>query len=118
MMTMVINNEPWFVGKDVASVLGYVSPHRAVFDHVDEDDKTSVLIQHSGSNYKSKTIFINESGLYALILSSKFPQAKEFKRWVTLEVLGYAKPENALARHVDAENKRGAGFTTSGQGRG
>ena len=87
-MTMVINNEPWFVGKDVASVLGYVSPHRAVFDHVDEDDKTSVLIQHSGSNYKSKTIFINESGLYSLILSSKFPQVREFKRWVTSEVLG------------------------------
>ena len=86
-MTMVINNKPWFVGKDVANVLGYVSPHRAVFDHVDEDDKTSVLIQHSGSNYKSKTIFINESGLYALILSSKLPQAKEFKRWVTSEVL-------------------------------
>ena len=86
-MTMVINNEPWFVGKDVASVLGYVSPHRAVFDHVDEDDKTSVLIQHSGSNYKSKTIFINESGLYSLILSSKFPQVREFKRWVTSEVL-------------------------------
>ena len=105
--TMVINDEPWFVGKDVASVLGYVSPHRAVFDHVDEDDKTSVLIQHSGSNYKSKTIFINESGLYSLVLSSKLPQAKEFKRWVASEVLGYAKPENALARHVDAENKRG-----------
>ena len=85
--TMVINDEPWFVGKDVAEVLGYVSPHRAVFDHVDEDDKTSVLIQHSGSNYKSKTIFINESGLYSLILSSKLPQAKEFKRWVTSEVL-------------------------------
>ena len=105
--TMVINDEPWFVGKDVASVLGYVSPHRAVFDHVDEDDKTSVLIQHSGSNYKSKTMFINESGLYALILSSKLPEARKFKRWVASEVLGYAKPENALARHVDAENKRG-----------
>ena len=55
---------------------------------VKEDDKTSVLIQHSGSNYKSKTIFINESGLYSLILSSKFPQVREFKRWVTSEVLG------------------------------
>ena len=54
---------------------------------VKEDDKTSVLIQHSGSNYKSKTIFINESGLYSLILSSKFPQVREFKRWVTSEVL-------------------------------
>ena len=50
---------------------------------------------------------INEFGLYALILSSKLPQAKDFKRWVASEVLGYAKPENALARHVDAENKRG-----------
>ncbi len=88
MMTMVINNEPWFVGKDVASVLGYVFPRRALYNHVDEEDKTTVLIQHTGSNYKSKTIFINESGLYALILSSKFPQAREFKRRVTSEVLG------------------------------
>ena len=107
---MVINGEPWFVGKDVASVLGYVFPRRALYNHVDEEDKTTVLIQHTGSNYKSKTIFINESGLYALILSSKLPQAKEFKRWVASEVLGYAKPENALARHVDAENKRGDGI--------
>ena len=76
----------------------------------DEFCKTTVLIQHPGSNYKSKTIFINESGLYALILSSKFPQAREFKRWVASEVLGYAKPENALARHVDAEDKRGGGI--------
>ena len=107
MMTMVINNEPWYVGKDVAMMLGYVFPRRALYNHVDEEDKTTVLIQHPGSNYKSKTIFINESGLYALILSSKFPQAREFKRRVASEVLGYAKPENALARHVDAENKRG-----------
>jgi len=87
-MTMVINNEPWFVGKDVAMMLGYVFPRRALYNHVDEEDKTSVLIQHTGSNYKSKTIFINESGLYSLILSSKLPQAKEFKRWVASEVLG------------------------------
>ena len=88
--TMVINDEPWFVGKDVASVLGYVFPRRALYNHVDEEDKTTVLIQHPGSNYKSKTIFINESGLYALILSSKFPQAREFKRRVASELLGYA----------------------------
>ena len=55
---------------------------------VKEDDKTSVLIQHSGSNYKSKSILINESGLYSLILSSKLPQTREFKRRVTSEVLG------------------------------
>ena len=71
MMTMVINGEPWFVGKDVAMMLGYVFPRRALYNHVDEEDKTT-----------------NESGLYALILSSKFPQAKDFKRWVASEVLG------------------------------
>ena len=86
-MTMVINGEPWFVGKDVAMMLGYVFPRRALYNHVDEEDKTTVLIQHPGSNYKSKTMFINESGLYSLILSSKLQQAKEFKRWVTSEVL-------------------------------
>ena len=85
--TMVINDEPWFVGKDVAEVLGYVFPRRALYNHVDEEDKTTVLIQHPGSNYKSKTMFINESGLYSRILSSKLQQAKEFKRWVTSEVL-------------------------------
>ena len=110
--TMVINDEPWFVGKDVANVLGYVSPHRAVFDHVDEDDKTSVLIQHSGSNYKSKTIFINESGLYALILSSKLPQAKDFKRWVASEVLGRSQTAKAIREHVDEIDKGGSIITT------
>ena len=81
------NDEPWFVGKDVASVLGYAKPENAVAIHVDSEDKTNALIQCPGSNYKSKTMLINESGLYSLILSSKLPQAKEFKRWVTNEVL-------------------------------
>ena len=81
------NNSPWFVGKDVAAILGYAKPENAIATHVDEDDKTSTLIQGTGSNYKSKSIIINESGLYALILSSKLPQAKQFKHWVTSEVL-------------------------------
>ena len=85
--TMVINDEPWFVGKDVASVLGYKSPSVAICENVDSEDKTTFVISESGSKYKSKTTFINESGLYSLILSSKLPQAKEFKRWVTSEVL-------------------------------
>lgn len=85
--TMVINGEPWFVGKDVASVLGYAKPENAIATHVDSEDKTTTLIQGTGSNYKSKAMLINESGLYSLILSSKLPQAKEFKRWVTSEVL-------------------------------
>ena len=81
------NGEPWFVGKDVASVLGYKSPSVAICENVDSEDKTTFVISESGSKYKSKTTFINESGLYSLILSSKLPQAKEFKRWVTNEVL-------------------------------
>ena len=105
MMTMVINGEPWFVGKDVASVLGYTDTRKAIRMHVDDDDKGGDILSTPGG--RQQITIINESGLYALILSSKLPQAKEFKRWVASEVLGYAKPENALARHVDAENKRG-----------
>ena len=85
MKTMVINVEPWFVGKDVAMMLGYAQTAKAIREHVEEEDKTNALIQCLGSNYKSKTMLTNESGLYALILSSKPPQAKEFKRWVTSE---------------------------------
>ena len=85
--TVTVDGEPWFVGKDVATALGYMKPENAISTHVDAEDKTSTLIQGSGSNYKSKTTLINESGLYSLILSSKLPKAKEFKHWVTDEVL-------------------------------
>lgn len=81
------DGEPWFVARDVASALGYAKTENAIAVHVYECDKTSTLIQGSGSNYKSKAIVINESGLYALIFGSKLPTAKEFKRWVTSEVL-------------------------------
>lgn len=81
------NNMPWFVGKDVALVLGYKSPSVAICEKVDPEDKTTFVNSEPGSNYKSKTTLINESGLYALILGSKLPQAKAFKRWVTSEVL-------------------------------
>ena len=79
--------ETFFVGKDVAMALGYSNTRDAMFRHVDEEDKTTVVIPDTGSNYKSRAVFINESGLYSLILSSKLPQAKAFKRWVTSEVL-------------------------------
>lgn len=79
--------ETFFVGKDVAQALGYAKPENALATHVDKEDKTTTLIQGTGSNYKSKIIIINESGLYSLILSSKLRQAKAFKRWVTSEVL-------------------------------
>jgi prophage antirepressor-like protein len=85
--TCQVNNQIMFVGKDVAMALGYAKPENAISTHVDIEDKTTTLIQGTGSNYKSKVVIINESGLYSLILSSKLSQAKAFKRWVTSEVL-------------------------------
>lgn len=85
--TVTIKDETWFVGRDVATALGYAKPENAIATHVSDEDKTSTLIQGSGSNYKSKAILINESGLYALIFGSKLESAKRFKRWVTSEIL-------------------------------
>lgn len=85
--TVQIDNEPYFVGKDVAEILGYSDSSSAVSKNVDDEDKTTLLLEQDGSNYKSRTTLINESGLYSLILSSKLPTAKKFKRWVTAEVL-------------------------------
>ena len=76
-----------FCAKDVCDALGYIKARNAVMLHVDDEDKTTAPIQGGGSNYKSQAIFINESGLYALILCSKLESAKRFKRWVTGEVL-------------------------------
>lgn len=83
--TVEVNNEPWFVGKDVASVLGYKDTVNALKAHVDEDEKAGWQIT-TQFGVKETTI-INESGLYSLILSSKLPTAKKFKHWVTSEVL-------------------------------
>lgn len=83
--TMLIDSEPWFVGRDIALALGYSKPENAVASHVEDEDKTTTPIQ--GSGYKTKAIIINESGMYCLILSSKLPNAKKFKHWVTSEVL-------------------------------
>ena len=82
--TVPIANEPWFVGKDVAVILGYSNPQKALRDHVDEEDRT---LNDSFTVNGTKGILINESGLYGLILSSKLPNAKKFKHWVTAEVL-------------------------------
>lgn len=77
---------PWFVGKDVASILGYANPRKALLDHVDEEDRDGVTIRDSMGREQTATV-INESGVYSLILSSKLPSAKAFKRWITTEVL-------------------------------
>ena len=90
--TLTIENEPWFVGKDVADILGYVNSKDALRRHVDEDDKE--VVKHDHLSSQAMTI-INESGLYSLILSSKLPQAKEFKRWVTSEVLPQIRLQGA-----------------------
>lgn len=82
---VTIDNEPYFVGKDVAEILGYTNSRQALKNHVDEDDKGVSKCDTPGG--KQDLVIINESGLYSLILSSKLPQAKEFKRWVTSEVL-------------------------------
>ena len=84
--TLEMNGEPWFVGKDVAKVLGYSKPLNALDTHVDKDDSLKQGLTDSIGRIQ-ETIIINESGLYSLIFSSKLPTAKAFKRWVTSEVL-------------------------------
>ena len=91
--TVLIDDEPYFVGKEVAKILGYSNSSKAVSSHVDEEDKRFIMINIADSQNgnvptgKTKTAIINESGLYSLIFSSKLPKAKEFKHWVTSEVL-------------------------------
>lgn len=82
--TTIIGGEPFFVGKDVAEILGYSNPQKALRDHVDEEDKT---LNESFTVNGTMVILINESGLYSLILRSRLPKAMQFKRWVTSEVL-------------------------------
>ena len=82
---ITINGDPWFVGKDVADILGYSNSRKALSDHVDDEDKGVTKSDTLGGN--QNITIINESGLYSLILKSKKPEAKQFKRWVTSEVL-------------------------------
>ena len=108
--TMLINNEPYFVGKDVAEILGYANPQKAIRTHVDNEDKGVNEMDTPGG--KQEIIVINESGLYSLILSSKLPTAKKFKRWVTSEVLPsirkngtYSIKEEKIAKLAEMETE-------------
>lgn len=87
--SLLVDDEPWFVGKDVADVLGYSNSRKAMADHVDDEDKEVLTSRNvTLENIPNRGItVVNESGLYSLILSSKLPSAKKFKRWVTSEVL-------------------------------
>ena len=100
--SVMIDNEPWLVGKDVAVALGYSNASKAVMMHVDDEDKKKQMLtaNSQNGNVVTETTLINESGLYSLVLSSKLPSAKKFRRWVTSEVLpeirktgGYQMPQ-------------------------
>lgn len=98
------DGEFFFIGKEVAEKLGYINPHKAIRDHIDSEDKRTERFVHPSGGVQA-TIIINESGLYSLILSSKLQQAKEFKRWVTKDVLpsirkngGYIKNQENLSK--------------------
>ena len=101
--TMMINNEPWFVGKDVATALGYANPKNAVPMHVSEEDKLSTQIEYSGQ--RREVTVINESGLYALIFGSKLDSAKKFKRWVTNEVLPSIRKTGGYQMPITTDEK-------------
>ena len=100
--TCQVNNQIMFVGKDVATALGYSKPLNAISMHVDEDDSLKWGLMDSMGR-KQQAIFINESGLYSLILSSKLPQAKAFKRWVTSEVLPQIRMTGGYIPTKDAD---------------
>ena len=104
--TVAIDNEPWFVGKDVAVALGYTDINHSILDHVDEEDRTNSKTQGQNDPEFGQrgTWLINESGLYSLVMSSKLATAKRFKRWVTGEVLpairktgGYIQGEESMS---------------------
>ena len=118
--TVEIGGEPWFVGKDVAEILGYTNPNEAIQDHVDDDEKLNSKMLSSVKIDLGQRggWLINESGLYSLILSSKLPNAKAFKKWVTSEVLpsirkhgGYISgqaemsPEELMAKALQVAKK-------------
>lgn len=97
-----IDNEPYFVGRDVATVLGYSNIRDALSRHVDDEDKNTV-VNHDGNRGNPNMTVINESGLYSLILSSKLPTAKKFKRWVTSEVLPSIRKHGAYMTSATIE---------------
>nr|DAZ18305.1 MAG TPA: repressor domain protein [Caudoviricetes sp.] len=94
--SLIIDNEPWLVGKDVATDLGYQNGSRDINRHVDEEDRRKVMVFDGKQN--KETIVINESGLYALVFGSKLPSAKKFKHWVTSEVLPTLRKTGSYAK--------------------
>lgn len=109
---LILDGDPWFVGKDVATALGYSNASKAVVIHVSSEDKRFVMVDIADSQNgnvptgRTKTAIINESGLYSLILSSKLPTAKRFKHWVTSEVLPAIRKTGRYEMEVPAAPAR------------
>ena len=99
-----MDGEPWFVGKDVAKILGYNNHRDALARHVDNEDKKDGVVIHDSIGREQKPMLINESGLYSLILSSKLPKAKEFKHWVTSEVIPSIRKKGKYTAPNAAQN--------------
>ena len=104
--------ETFFVGKDVAQALGYSNTRKALLDHVDKEDREDGVTIRDAIGRDQKATFINESGLYALVLSSKLPQAREFKRWVTAEVLPQIRQTGG---YIPTTNPRTGGVLTESE---
>ena len=102
--TATINGEPYFVGKDVAEIIGYSNTRKALTDHVDDEDKMDGVTIRDSIGREQTPVFINESGLYSLILSSKMPNAKKFKHWVTAEALPAIRKHGMYAIDEILEN--------------
>lgn len=101
--TVVINAEPWFVGKDIAEVLGYSNFRKAILDHVDDEDKIDGVTIRDSIGRDQAAVVINESGLYALIFGSKMASAKRFKHWVTSEVLPQIRKNGSYQKRLTPE---------------
>lgn len=101
--TVVIDGEPWFVGKDIAEVLGYSNSRKAILDHVDDEDKMDGVTIRDAIGRDQAAVVINESGVYALIFGSKLASAKRFKHWVTSEVLPQIRKNGSYQKWLTPE---------------
>lgn len=101
--TVAIDGEPWFVGKDIAEVLGYSNSRKAILDHVDDEDKMNGVTIRDAIGRDQAAVVINESGVYALIFGSKLASAKRFKHWVTSEVLPQIRKNGSYQKRLTPE---------------
>lgn len=110
--TLEIDGMVYFVGKDVAEVLGYTNSRKAIRDHVDDEDKTDEVTIRDAIGRKQRPVMINESGLYSLVIESKMKKAKAFRRWVTSEVLPAIRKHGSYVAPIQTAQPRGCVYST------